>query len=455
MKYHRKLNCALLSIAILGGAGCSSSSNKNFQAQAEQSIKQQDSWQSEQTDAVDAVLLTDLLNISELNVLIEQAMENNPSLQQTLMALKIVYANRVATNSNRIPELTAGFQGSKEEDSDASYGADLTVSWELDLWNSIGNSTSAADKDIASNIASLQSAKDTLAADIMKAWLQISLQKQLVEIEVKRLAVLENNETFILEKYRSGLGDLEDLDTAKTNSASTRSTIAKYKETLEQNKRSLQILLGQIGGNSSFNVDNEFPQVLTPLVSLPEQDLRRRPDLQSAFFDIEAEAFRTKAAYKALLPSISLEVALSDTASSPSSALFTSPLWSLLGQLSAPLFDGGYLRSQAEIADLTTETAYWKYQNTLLTAVNEVENALGQEKSLAEQQVHLQEAYDSSVRSVTNYQSKYREGLVDISDLISSQTSSFNSQENLVEVKYNRLVNRIVLGLALGLGVSQ
>ena len=95
------------------------------------------------------------------------------------------------------------------------------------------------------------------------------------------------------------------------------------------------------------------------------------------------------------------------------------------------------------------------YQETLLTAVNEVENALGQEKSLALQQKHLQDSYDSAVRSFANYQEKYREGLVDISDLISVQTDSFDVQESLVQVKYNRLVNRIDLGLALGLGVSQ
>jgi outer membrane protein TolC len=194
--------------------------------------------------------------------------------------------------------------------------------------------------------------------------------------------------------------------------------------------------------------------VLIPLASLPKQDLARRPDLQGAFFDLEAEEFRTKAAYKALLPSISLELALSDTASSPSAALLTSPLWSLLGQLSAPIFDGGYLRSQAKVAELTAENAYWIYQETLLTAVNEVENSLGQEKSLTLQQKHLQDALDSAIRSFANYQEKYREGLVDISDLIDAQTNSFDVQEKLVQVKYNRLVNRIDLGLALGLGVA-
>ena len=451
---YRKLNYLFFSLLIVGLVGCSSSSDKNFQALAKQSLEQQVNWDLEQADAVEVVQLSDLMNIPELDELIHQAMHSNPGLQQTLMALKIVYAQRTATNSERIPELTAGFSGSKEESSDASYSTDLTVSWELDLWNKIADSTSAADKDIASNLATLQSAKDTLAANIMRAWLQISLQKQLVDIETQRLAVLEDNESFILEKYRSGLGELEDLDTAKTNSASTRSTLAEYNETLAQNKRSLTLLLGQLGGEQNFNISTEFPQVLAPLASLPNQDLSRRPDLQSAFFAIEAEEFRTKVAYKKLLPSISLQVALSDIASSPSEALLTSPLWSILGQLSAPLFDGGYLRAQAEIADLTTENSYWNYQNTLLTAVNEVENALGQEKSLALQQQHLQDAFASAVRSFANYQEKYREGLVDISDLISVQTNSFDVQANLIQVKYNRLVNRIDLGLALGLGVS-
>jgi len=444
----------LLALTLLGVMGCSSSSDKNFQGLAKQSLAQQVSWNSEQTEAVEVVQLTDLMNIPELNSFIKLSMHNNPSLQQRLMALKMLYAQRSATSSARIPELTANFSGEKQESADSSYKTDLTVSWELDLWNKIGNSTSAADKDIASNIAIFQSSKDTLAANIMRAWLQISQQKQLLEIEVKRLAVLENNESMILAKYRSGLGDLEDLDTAKADSAATRSTLAEYSETLAQNQRSLALLLGQLGGEQNFAISGEFPQVLTPLASLPNQDLSRRPDLQSAFFDLQAEEFRTKAAYKALLPSISLEVALSDLASSPSAALLTSPLWSLLGQLSAPLFDGGYLRSQAEIAELTAENAYWNYQETLLTAVNEVENTLGQEKSLALQQQHLSDALSSAVRSFVNYQEKYREGLVDISDLLSVQTNSFDLEARLIQVKYNRLVNRIDLGLALGLGVS-
>lgn len=456
MFFNSTLTRSLLAISIASMAGCSTTSDNDFSQQATHSLETTaEAWSITQPQGQAVTELTDLMDIPQLDSLIEQALGANPSLQQTVMALKILYAERGETVSDRIPSLSAGYDASKEEDSSASYSADVTVSWELDLWNEIGNETKGADKDISSGIATLQSTKDTLVADIMRAWLKISLQKQLIEIENKRLVVLENNELLIKEQYRSGLGELEDLDTAQSTSSSTRSTLAEYNETLAQDQRSLNLLIGQLGGDKAFEVSAEFPEVLVPLASIPKQDLARRPDLQSAYFDIEAEAYRTEAAYRALLPSIDLEVALEDTATSPTKALFASPLWSLLGSITAPIFDGGYLQSQIDIAELTTEKAYWVYQETLLNAVYEVENALGQEKSLALQQEHLDSALKSAERSFDNYQQKYREGLVDISDLISVQTNTFDVQSQLTQVIYNRLVNRIDLGLALGLGVSK
>ena len=184
------------------------------------------------------------------------------------------------------------------------------------------------------------------------------------------------------------------------------------------------------------------------------QNLAGRPDLQQAFFNIEAESLRTDAAYKAMLPSFSLSASLKDMAETPSEALFANPLWSALGQVSAPLFQGGRLKTNAEIAELTTEQSYWAYQETLLTAVNEVENAIGQEGSLAEQQQHLQASLSSAKRSVVSYEEKYRQGLVDIFDLLTVQQQAYDVESQLTNTTYQRLLNRIDLGLALGLGVE-
>lgn len=461
------LRNTMLALMVSTLLGCSSVDYANYSDQASQTeaelsqrLLAQLLAESQKSDAATSspaavATLTDLVNVPELQQFITTALANNPSLQQSVVALNMAYAQHGITSASRLPSVDAGFSGSATEDSDDSYTTDITVSWELDLWQKIADSSHAALKDIASSQASLQSAKDLVAANVMRSWLDISLQQQLVAIETQRLAVLENNRALIMARYRVGLGSLEDLDNANTSAASTRATLASYQEQLAQSKRDLTLLTGQWTGEElAADIAAKFPAVINPISVLGEQNLGRRPDIKTAFYNIEAESLRTDAAYKAMLPSISLSASLTDMAESPSDALLTGPLWSVLGQLSAPLFQGGLLKSQAELARLTTEQSYWIYQDTLLTAVNEVENSVGQEYSLAKQQQYLTEAQMSAERSFVSYEEKYRQGLVDIFDLLTVQQQTYDIEAQLATTIYNRLVNRIDLGLALGLGVS-
>jgi len=443
------LRYSMLVLTLAGVAGCSNTAI-NYEQSADTTRKEKAHWQYQQQDAVDITQLTELISIPELTSLVEQAILQNPSLQQTAISLQIAYAQRGVAASDQIPQINGGFNAERDEN-DTSYKTDISVSWELDIWQKLSDEVAAADMDIKSSEATYQGAQDALAANIMRSWLQINLQQQLITIETSRLAVLENNENFILSRYRSGLGALEELDNARTSSAQTRATLAEQQETLAKNQRNLGLLLGQ---TTAIEVGSDFPNVLQALAGLPEQNLGRRPDLQAAYAEISAAQYRTDVAYKALLPSISLSASLTDIANSPSESLLTSPAWSLLGQLTAPIFQGGKLRSQIEIAELTTEQTYWAYQEKLLTAVNEVENTLGQEQSLKRQQQHLNDALTSAKRSEANYLTKYRQGLVDILDLLTVQQQTFDLQSQLTQATYNRLVNRIDLGLALGLGIT-
>ncbi|MCL1113794.1 TolC family protein [Shewanella basaltis] len=457
------LRYAMLALMVSALLGCSSVDYNNYSEQASQTeadisqglLAQLLAESATRTPQTSVATLTDLVNVPQLQQFITRALANNPSLQQSVVALNMAYAQHGITSASRLPSVAAGFSGSATEDSDDSYTTDITVSWELDLWQKIADSSNAALKDIASSQASLQSAKDLVAANVMRSWLDISLKQQLVAIETQRLAVLDNNQALIMARYRVGLGSLEDLDNASTSAASTRATLASYQEQLAQSQRELTLLTGQwTGKDLAAEVAAQFPTVLNPISSLGQQTLGRRPDIQAAFYNIEAESLRTDAAYKAMLPSISLAASLTDIAQSPSDALLTGPLWSVLGQLSAPIFQGGQLTSQAELARLTTEQRYWVYQETLLNAVNEVENTVGQEYSLAKQQQHLTDAQQSAERSVVSYEQKYRQGLVDIFDLLTVQQQTYDIEAQLATTIYNRLINRIDLGLALGLGVS-
>lgn len=441
-------------------------------------------WQSQaqqQESAQTLVLnsntaLTDVIAINQLPHLadyIDEALSSNASLQQSLITLRKAQVAIDSAKADRNLNVDASFSASKSETTSSSssnstlintsnqlnnpsYSTSLNVSWELDLWQKISDGISAANLDAAGARASYQSAKDSLVASVVRSYIDVLTQQQLLNIEQARLSVLENNEAVILTRYRTGLESLDDLDTARTSSANTRASIAQYENALSSAKRTLAVLLGrQDQSLSELDTQVNFPDVLLPLANLPKQDLARRPDLQAAFYTIQATEFEVDVAYKALLPSISLSASLSDSASTPSQALFTNPLWSLLGQMTAPLFQGGALRAQVEDAKLTAANAWWQYRETLLTAVQETQNALDSETALGARISHTNVALANAERSVATIEGQYRQGLADILDLLSVYNTRFDLKAQAVELHAQKLQNRIDLGLALGLGVSQ
>ena len=480
-----KLTVNSITLCILLSA-CTSTDDRALSESASSSTGNNVVWQSQarQQESTQTLLLnsdttlTDVIDIKELPHLagyIDEALSSNASLQQSLITLRKAQVAIDSAKADRNLNVDASFSASKSEttnssastssntnsstssnSSSPSYSASMNVSWELDLWQKISDGISAANFDAASARASYQSARDSLVANVVRSYIDVLTQQQLLNIEQSRLTVLENNEAVILKRYSTGLGSLDDLDTARTSSANTRATIAQYENALLTAKRTLAVLLGRQNQSlNELNTQVNFPDVLLPLTTLPKQDLARRPDLQAAFYALKATEFEVDVAYKALLPSISLSASLSDNDSTPSQALFTNPLWSLLGQMTAPLFQGGALRAQIEDAKLTSANAWWQYRETLLTAVQETQNALDSETALSARISHTNVALANAERSVSTIEGQYRQGLADILDLLSVYETRFNLQAQAVELHAQKLQNRIDLGLALGLGVSQ
>ena len=476
-----KLTVNSITLCILLSA-CTSTDDRALSESASSSTGNNVVWQSQarQQESTQTLLLnsdttlTDIIDIKELPHLagyIDEALSSNASLQQSLITLRKAQVAIDSAKADRNLNVDASFSASKSETTNSnastssstssnsispSYSASMNVSWELDLWQKISDGISAANLDAASARASYQSARDSLVANVVRSYIDVLTQQQLLNIEQSRLTVLENNEAVILKRYSTGLGSLDDLDTARTSSANTRATIAQYENALLTAKRTLAVLLGRQNQSlNELNTQVSFPDVLLPLTTLPKQDLARRPDLQAAFYALKATEFEVDVAYKALLPSISLSASLSDNASTPSQALFTNPLWSLLGQMTAPLFQGGALRAQVEDAKLTSANAWWQYRETLLTAVQETQNALDSETALSARISHTNVAIANAERSVSTIEGQYRQGLADILDLLSVYDTRFNLQAQAVELHAQKLQNRIDLGLALGLGVSQ
>lgn len=429
------------------------SPKQDYLDQPQYDLAQVSSWQSLE-NASQVTHLNDLFNSPQVDQLLQQAFAENPSLQQTLITLDIRRAQLQQTSAAQRPHINANFNATEQEGSDDSYSSSLSISWQADLWGKLDDRTQAADLDIAEQEMLLQSARDSLAADIMRSWLNLISQQREIDIQQHRVDDLQQNEVFILHRYRSGIGQLEDLDSARTSLASAQANLTLNQEDFQQQRRALKTLVGQIS-NMELAIPEQFPDVDLAVSGLPAQTLARRPDLKAAYLAIESSTLNSKASYKDLLPSLSIEAMLEDIASSPREALFVSPIWSLLGQLTAPLYQGGELRAAAEISELETALSYQNYRDTLLTAVSEVENAIGQEQSLQTQNHYIKTALASAKNNLVQYQQNYRTGLVDILDLLAVQQQTYDLESQLNTTQYNLLANRITLALALGLEMSQ
>ncbi|WP_430009126.1 TolC family protein [Methylophaga lonarensis] len=442
----------LVSLMLLTLNGCSVMPERtNYQAQIIEEQSTVEAWQ-QISEMQSASTLTDLLDSPALQTLIEQARVNHPGLQQTLLTLQIRQVQLRQTQADQRPQVSVS-SSHERQSSDNSFSSQLNVGWQLDLWGKIADSVSAAELDIVEQQWLYQSAMDTLAAEIMRAWLNLIALQHSIEIEQQRLTDFEQTELFIAQRYRNGLGTLEDVDSARTSVASSRARLVAAKEDLQRQQNDLRLLTGQIVPVELLT-PTDYPEVVLPLAGLPTQTMARRPDLQAAFAAIQANDLRSQVAYKDLLPELNLQLLLNDSASNARGALFAAPAWSILTQLTAPLYQGGRLRAATEIAELQTEQSYQAYRELLLSAVVEVDQAISQEQSLALQYQHISTALQSAERNLLNYQQRYRNGLATILELLSVQQQRYDLQAQLNTLAYQRLANRIDLGLALGLGVE-
>lgn len=448
----------LLFIALSLAACSSNEKRENYAELATQDLEAVSHTQASQWNKLDEVAptsyLTDLIQAPELDNLIQQALKSNPNLQSTLLTLQSSLWNLKGAHGDQLPSVDAGISARNAKDSDTRYSADINVSWQLDVWGKLAESESSASKTLASDEALYQASRDTLVANVMKTWLELTAKQHAIDIEQQRLQLLEANEKLIIIRFKNGLDNLEKMDEARTSTSQSRANLVDLKENLEVTKRELQRLVGTTEP-LELSPNKDYPSVNLTFDELPKQSLQRRPDLKSAYLSIEAADLKAAVAYKNMLPSISLSAALSQSADSPRLALFTSPVWSLMAQLTQPLYQGGKLKADREVAKLTTAKAYQAYRDTLLTAVNEVENAIGQEKVLQQQVSHIQEALSSSRSNLAQYEKKYRSGLVQLSDLIAAQKTTFDLEAQLDQLIFKHLSNRITLGVALGLGVKQ
>jgi NodT family efflux transporter outer membrane factor (OMF) lipoprotein len=444
-------------------AGCSTPPEREPRT-LEPSVTAPTQWTAQSIGANDAEPTAWIRDFGSpaLELLVDEALAANPDLSATAARLRAADARARIAGADRWPQLGLAFDASRTrsvlEGGGGStaitrnrYALEATAAWELDLWGRLSDDTRAAVADARAAAADLEAARLSLAARTTRAWFaaieahqQLSLARTVVDYFRESGSVIE-------ERYRLGISNALDLRLARENVASAESLLAQREREYDAALRALEVVLGRYPARS-LSVPTELPELARAVpAGLPAQVLERRPDLRAARERLLASGERLRGENKNLLPGIRLTAA-GGTASSELSDLldYDALVWRLVAGITQPLFQGGRLEAQRELAAAENQETWARYADSVLVAFREVEEALAAEDQLRAEAGALARAATEAREAALLALDRYRQGLTDIVTLLEAQRRAVNSESTRLRVERLRLENRVDLYVALG-----
>lgn len=337
-----------------------------------------------------------------------------------------------------------------------NHSLSLDISWEIDLWNRLGADAQATLADFQSSAAVLRGAQLSIAGQTVKTWLVIAEAQQQVTLLRKVVKSFQESSAQVRDRFEAGIRPALDLRLALSNLANTEAALQQQLQQFDSGKRQLEVLLGRYA-HAVIDIPPSLP-LLTSTVpgGLPADLVARRPDLVAAERDVAAAAARLGVSRKELLPRITLTAATGSATNSLRSLINGDfNVWSLLGSIVAPLWQGGRLRAQISRAEARSVETLAIYANTALLAYAEVETALAAEQFLKEREHHLEISVSQAQAAERLADERYRAGLESYITVLDSQRSAANAEAELIAARRLRLENRVNLYLALGGGFEQ
>ena len=402
-------------------------------------------------------------NDPKLPSLVNEAMNNNPSLLATSQRLEAARARVVKSRARRLPSANLGASGSRTRlegdgsDGNTSYsssqGINIGASWEIDLWGRLRHLHSASTADYESTVADLRGARLSLAANTASAWYDLITSENQTKLSGETLDRYNKVEKIIERNYKAGTARALDLQLSRNNVYNEERSQLARRRRRDDDRRNLETIMGRYP-KAEIQSAPSLPTIRKDVpAGLPSDLLNRRPDLVKAQQRLFASFHRAHAAKKNLLPTIRL-TASSGTRSPQISDLINIDqlVSSVTASLTQSLYNGGSLREDARAAVANNRAAIYDYANVALRAFKEVESAIAAEEWLAKQEYFQRKSLKQAALAEKQAGRDYAEGVqgTDILSLLESQRRASNARNSLILLQNQRIQNRINLHLALG-----
>lgn len=390
-----------------------------------------------------------------LDTLMQQAFRGNKNLASAVKNIEIARLKIASARSAALPSIglsaSADVSYNPTDKITQEYSVTPTISWDIDIWGKIRRQIEAAGASFHATEYEVYAIVQTLAADVATTYFTALSSKEALRIAENTYASRQGSQVLMDSMYKYGYISEVDLSQSRASMATAGATVEQYRRALEQSVLALNLLMGE--NSTPITIGEIQPIELTIPTGLPSALLERRPDVMQAYYGVKQANALIGVAVANRLPSLSLTgdggfvKTIVDGASSGRPVA-----WSGVAQVIAPILNWGTLRRNEKTARVQTEQAVIGYEQSMLNAINEVEQSLvaidtyGYEVTQSAVMVSSSQVADDLTREL------YRSGSSSYLDVLDADRTLLSAQLQYVQTVNNRLGSYITLYKALGGG---
>lgn len=397
---------------------------------------------------------------SELERLIDEALSRNLTLKMAWSRLDQARQLAKIAGAGAYPSLDSGFSAQQSDFRGSlppgsvkrlrDFSANMTLSYQVDLWKKITNSQLSAVLDFEAGREDLESTALAITSGVADLWASLVEQDAYFQLLKEQLEVGKSYLELVEARFGRGLSSAVDVYQQRLHVENIREQFPATKMQQKLLRNQLALLLGKQPTAAISMTESILPMIKDiPPTGIPAEILRDRPDVRAAELRLFAADHRAAAAVADRFPSISFS-ATAGSQSGTVSSLFEQWFTNLAGNLMAPLFDAGRRKAEVKRNQAVVRERFYQWEAVLLNAFAEVEDALAREEGLSETYSSTTKQVELARRTLDRSRALYVNGLTDYLTVLTSLQSLQNLQRVEISIRKSLLSNRIKLHSALG-----
>ena len=403
----------------------------------------------------------ELFNDTVLDSLVIAALNDNKDVMIAVSRIDEARASLGFTEADPLPRVDIEADASrgnlagitKLPSEQNNYFVAPILSWELDFWGKFKRATESSRAELMASESSLRTIQISLITEVVSTYFLLLEFHNKLEISRRTLESRDESLDIIEKRFSKGTVPEIDLNQAQIQRETAAATIPAFERAVSKAENRLSILLGRLPGEIKTGIDLKSQAAPPDIpVGLPSSLLERRPDIIEAEFLLKAQNARIGVAEALRLPSINLTGILGGSSDELSSLTSGGAAWSISGSLLGPVFNFDQDEMRVEIEKERTKQFLYNYENTVLLAFGEVEDALREISTYKRQLTALQRKYDAANNAARLSKMRYDKGVTSFLEVLDTERELFSVELELSELNQLFLTSYVRLYKALGGG---